>query len=426
MGKESGLERQNVLTKQNIRVASFLSREYGKDTIITTQGPIPCDRNHAWGQTFGLYRRKKDGIQQCFRWMKKSRRDPEKFRENLTAWYAAHHRKLPWRETKDPYRIWISEVMLQQTIVQTVIPRYLCWIKLFPDVTTLSRAPLRSVLKAWEGLGYYQRARNIHMASKIIKEHHQSRIPRKHDILQNLPGFGPYTTAAVLSIAYGQPYPAIDANVRRVLMRILKKNDKASPKIDRELLSCFSPLLPRKNMGDFNQAMMELGALVCRPHNPLCNLCPVSDFCLAFEAGEQEVIPRPKKRNYQRIEAAVGLIEKRGKFLVQKRPSKGLLADLWEFPGGKIKKGESPRKALRREIKEELGASICNEKRLVTVRHAYTRFQVTLHAFSCSLQGDLLPDRKRLRWVSLQAMKRYPFPSGSAKIIKFLEKKTAS
>ncbi len=232
--------------------------------------------------------------------MKKMRQNPKEFHKRLESWYLAHYRKLPWRETKDPYKIWISEVMLQQTTVQAVIPYYLNWIKIFPDAKTLSEAPLRTVLKAWQGLGYYQRAKNIHEASKVIMKSFNGQIPHNYHELKSLSGFGPYTTAAVLSIAFDRPYPVIEANIRRILMRLLRRPAKASQKMDKELLDSFSPLFPKKNMGIFNQAMMELGALICRPKNPLCLLCPVSDFCLAFEAGEQEVIPPPKKRNTRR------------------------------------------------------------------------------------------------------------------------------
>jgi A/G-specific adenine glycosylase len=247
-------------------------------------------------------------------------------------------------------------------------------------------------------------------------------VPQNYEDLKNLPGFGPYTTAAVLSIAFDKPYLTIDANIRRILLRLLKISRKATSSIDRELHRLFTPFLPETHMGTFNQALMELGSLICRSKNPVCLLCPVLDYCGAYETGEQEVIPIPEKRNYKKIQAVIGIIEKKGKFLIQKRPSTGLMADLWEFPGGKIEKGETAKKALRREIKEEIGAEIDGEKFLTKVQHSYTYFQVTLHAFECDLKEAPFLDRKRHRWVSLEGMKRFPFPSGSAKVIKFLEK----
>jgi A/G-specific adenine glycosylase len=178
-------------------------------------------------------------------------------------------------------------------------------------------------------------------------------------------------------------------------------------------------------MGIFNQALMELGSLVCRSKNPQCLLCPVIDFCKAYESGEQEVIPIPEKRSYNKIQAVIGIIEKKGKFLIQKRPSTGLLADLWEFPGGKIKKGETVVQALDREIHEEMGTNIDKPKFLTTVQHSYTQFQVTLHAYECALKRDPSLDKNRHRWVSLAGMHHFPFPSGSAKVIRFLgEKRT--
>ncbi len=354
--------------------------------------------------------------------MKISEQNAAEFQRKLRAWYSAHHRKLPWRQTQDPYKIWISEIMLHQTTVQTVIPYYTKWMTFFPDMLTLSKAPIQKVLKVWQGLGYYRRAKNLHQAAKIIMTTFDGQIPQNYDDLKSLPGLGPYTTAAMLSIAFDKPYLTIDANVRRILMRLLKLPRKANSSIDAELHRFFSPFLPKKLVGIFNQALMELGSLVCRSNNPLCLLCPVLDFCGAYESGEQEVIPIPEKRSYKKIQAVIGIIEKNGKFLIQKRPSTGLLADLWEFPGGKIEKGETAEQALKREMKEEIGTEIHDAQFLTKVQHSYTQFQVTLHAFVCIPETNPVLVRKRHRWVSLKGMRQFPFPSGSAKVIRFLEK----
>ncbi len=354
--------------------------------------------------------------------MKITEKSAAEFRKKLKSWYSAHHRDLPWRQTRDPYKIWVSEIMLQQTTVPAVIPYYMRWMEVFPNIFALSNAPLQKVLKVWQGLGYYQRAKNLHKAAKIIVRDHGGQVPQNYDDLRKLPGLGPYTTAAVLSIAFDKPFLTIDANIRRVLMRLLKKTQKPTLAIDRDLQHAFSPILPKKHSGIFNQALMELGSLVCRSKNPLCLLCPVPDFCGAYKAGVQEVIPIPAKRSYKKIDAVIGIIEKNGKFLVQKRPSSGLLADLWEFPGGKINKQETAEQALKREIKEEIGAEILHERFLTKVRHSYTQFQVSLHAYSCDLKKDPILDRNRHRWVSLRGLRQYPFPSGSAKVIEFLER----
>jgi len=311
--------------------------------------------------------------------------------------------------------------MLQQTTVKAGLPYFRKWEKLFPDVESLSRAPLQKVLKAWQGLGYYQRAKNLHKASQIIKEKFEGQIPSDYDELKKLSGVGPYTTAAVLSFAFDKSYPVVDANVRRVIMRLrrIQHQDSANDKV---LISFLESYLPQKKSGFFNQALMELGALVCRPKNPRCLLCPITEYCKAYQAGEQEVIPPPKLRNYQKIEAVIGIIWKNDKLLIQKRPSKGLLADLWEFPGGKRVPGESLEQALDREIKEELSAEVAEKNFLAKVHHAYTQFQVALYAYECRLKYEPRLNRKH-RWVTLRALRRYAVPSGSAKIINFLEEK---
>ncbi len=345
------------------------------------------------------------------------------FSRKLLKWYAAHHRELPWRQTGDPYKIWISEVMLQQTTVPAVIPYYNKWLSQFPDVQTLGDAPLQQVLKAWQGLGYYQRAKNLHRSARILVDEHGGKIPQDYEELIKLPGFGPYTTAAVLSIAYDKLFPVIDANVRRVWMRIMGMKKESTPRADKEILKYMKPFLPPAKMGIFNQAVMELGSLVCRTKSPLCLLCPVQEYCKAFTMGEQEIIPRPQKRSYRKIEAVIGVIEKQGKYLIQKRPPTGLLSDLWEFPGGKKRKDETLEQALRREIKEELGVDVDRIQLLTQVNHSYTQFLVRLYAFQCQLKTDPSLSKDGYRWVSLRGMRRYPFPSGSAKIIQFLEKR---
>ena len=313
--------------------------------------------------------------------------------------------------------------MLQQTTVQAVLPYYIKWTGLFPDVESLSRAPLQKVLKAWQGLGYYQRAKNIHKASRIIRENFKSRIPQKYDNLINLPGFGPYTTAAVLSFAFEKPFPVLDANVRRVLMRILRLKSTGGAKLEKKLSAFLKTVIPEKKPGLFNQAMMELGARICKPKNPLCLQCPAIKFCQAYAHGEQDVIPPLKKRNYQKIEAVVGIIKRNNKYLIQKRPPRGLLADLWEFPGGKRKAGETLENALGREIKEELGVDVMEAKFLTRVKQAYTQFQVFLHAYECLLKEEPHLKKGHQKWVPLGKLKQYPVPSGSAKIIRFLEMK---
>ena len=342
-------------------------------------------------------------------------------RRELLRWYDVHKRPLPWRKTRDPYKIWVSEVMLQQTTATTVLPYYVNWLKLFPNIKALAKASQEKILKAWEGLGYYERAKNLHRAAQLMCRRNGGKVPSSYEALIALPGFGPYITAAVLSIAYGRPFPALDANVRRVAMRLYGLSGRSASENDKVIVEKISAILPREKAGDFNQAMMELGALVCRPRNPACLLCPLRRSCLAFERGEQEIITRPKRQNRQRIETVVAIIRRGGRLLIQKRPFGGLMPGLWEFPGGKRKRGETRRAALRRELREELDAKVKIKRLLLQVRHSYTRFRVTLFAFECELVGRPKRGKRRRLWVFIKDLRRYPFPSGNAKIVRFLE-----
>jgi len=346
---------------------------------------------------------------------------PKAFADRLESWYGTHKRDLPWRRTSDPYRIWISEVMLQQTTVNAVIPYYKAWAVKFPNVRALARAPLQSVLKTWQGLGYYQRARNLHAAALRIVERHGGRLPADHAALLKLPGFGPYTAAAVASLAFGKPHPVIDANVRRVMMRILHLPGEADGRHDKAIDAALVRLMGRKAPGTFNQAMMELGALVCRPQTPLCAACPLPDLCAAYERGEPEVIPKPRKRVTQKRKAVVGIIRKGTRVLIQQRPQKGLLGGLWEFPGGKVERGETLEQALRRELREELDAEVKDVRFLLEVKHTYTQFRIALYAYAVRLKEEPALEAGRRKWVTIKALRDYPVPSGSAKIVRYLE-----
>lgn len=308
------------------------------------------------------------------------------FRRALLAWFAQNARPLPWRQAPTPYHIWVSEVMLQQTQASTVIPFYVEFIRRFPTVQALAAAPLGEALKAWEGLGYYRRVHNLHRAAQIIVAEHDGRVPGDARALAALPGIGRYTAGAIRSIAFGQPAPVLDGNIKRVLARL----DDLEVSIDdagveRALWERAAELLDPDHPGDFNQALMELGATICLPQKPACHRCPAQPFCLAQARGTQYERPlRRQRRAVPHFGVAAGVIWHRTKpelFLIAQRPLDGMLGGLWEFPGGKKEPGETLAAALERELSEELGIGVAVGEQLLSLDHAYTHFRITLHAF---------------------------------------------
>jgi A/G-specific adenine glycosylase len=303
--------------------------------------------------------------------------------------------------------------MLQQTRVDTVIPYFQRWMNKFPSITDLALASLQDVLATWEGLGYYGRARNLHKAAQKIQLEYDGKLPDNINALRKLPGIGKYTAGAIASIAFGKDEPALDGNIRRVLSRCFNMDEPVrSPAAERHLWKLAAEHLPNQRAGDFNQALMDLGAQICTPRKPQCNDCPLIHLCVAYSLGIQEELPvMPKKPAIPHYIVTAAVIRKADQILIAQRPNDGLLGGLWEFPGGKLQASEDLTACLRREILEELAAEIAVEEPIGVYQHAYTHFRVTLHAFFCSLVGDTRPSTiqvKDLKWVSLQQLFEYP------------------
>jgi len=334
------------------------------------------------------------------------------FSTKILKWYARHKRHLPWRDHPDPYAIWVSEIMLQQTRVETVIPYFERWMKRFPSITDLAAASEQEVLGLWEGLGYYSRARNLHKAAGLLVDQYGGELPRDLSALRMLPGIGRYTAGAIASMAFGMDVPTLDGNLRRVLARVFDVSQPAdAPAGEKLLWALVGVHLPKGRAGDFNQALMDLGATVCLPRNPTCLLCPVSAICRARALGLQDQRPVLKPKNavpHYVVTAAV--LQREGRFLLAKRPSKGLLGGMWEFPGGKVETGESLEACLRREIREELGMDVRIGEPFGVYRHAYTHFRITLHAFLCDPDGAQPQPREaaELAWVAPSELEAYP------------------
>jgi A/G-specific adenine glycosylase len=356
-------------------------------------------------------------------------KEPSLFARRILAWYANHARVLPWREMQNPYATWISEVMLQQTRVETVIPYFTRWMQRFSDIRALAEASLQEVLATWEGLGYYGRARNLHLAAQVVIHQYGGQLPHDASQLRKLPGIGRYTAAAIASIAFGKDEPALDGNIRRVLARYFNVDENVrSAHGENKLWELAALHLPAGKAGSYNQALMDLGASICTPMLPHCVACPLEDSCQAKALGIQEQrpvsFPRPAIP-HQVVTAAV--IRQENKVLITRRPPRGLLGGLWEFPGGKQQEGESLKICLRREISEELGVEVEVGAQLGIYKHAYTHFRVTLHAFHCCiLQGEPhLIEATDMRWVTLKELEQYPMGKIDRQISKSLLSSTS-
>ncbi len=345
----------------------------------------------------------------------------------LLAWYEEEKRVLPWRDNPDPYAVWVSEIMLQQTRVETALPYYQRWMARFPDVASLAAAEEREVLSLWEGLGYYTRARNLHRAAREVMRHYGGQLPAEKEALRALPGIGEYTAGAIASMAFGRDEIAVDGNVLRVMARLFaieKPIDTAAGR--RAVAERVRACLPAGRAGDFNQALMDLGARLCLPRQPRCGACPLQADCLAQQSGRQAEFPRRRpRRRPPKVVVTAAVITRGGRVLIAQRPSGGLLGGLWEFPGGKLEPGESLHACLQREIREELGAAIQVGPSLGVYRHAYTHFQVTLHAFRAWLLAGESPrpvQVQALRWVQLEELTSFPMGKIDREIARRLQK----
>jgi A/G-specific adenine glycosylase len=338
----------------------------------------------------------------------------------LLRWFSRHRRALPWRTDRDPYRIWVAEVLLQQTRVDQAVPYFERFVREFPSVRALAAAPLDRVLKLWQGAGYYARARHLHAAAREVVRRHGGRLPRRVEELERLPGVGPYIARAIASLAFGVPVVALEANGLRVAARWTREaGDLRRPVVRRRLAAALAANLPRGSAGRFNEAIMELGETVCRPRAPRCDRCPIADGCRAFgELADPASIPEVRRRPKRpHVRAAVVVLSHAGKWLVQRRPARRLLGGLWEFPGGRIEAGESPRAAARRELFEETGLRVGALRPHGVVRHAYSHFTVELHVFEGTLgTGPAASRSGARRWVRPADLARLPVPKATEKI----------
>lgn len=338
------------------------------------------------------------------------------FQDALLSWYREEKRDLPWRRTSDPYYIWISEVMLQQTRVETVIPYYERFIEKFPTMQHLTDAKEEELLKMWEGLGYYSRVRNLQSGVREVVENYGGKVPMSRKEISTLKGVGPYTAGAILSIAYGVPEHAVDGNVMRVLSRILLIEEDIAQSRNRKLFEqAVMDLISEEDPSSFNQALMELGAIICTP-NPHCLLCPVRDFCIAFAEGKQNQLPiKIKKQKMKHLHlASFAVQDQEGRWLMQKRPEKGLLAGLWEFPSVDI--GELP---PAEQFEEQYGLKLTNISGLIEFDHVFSH--ITWHVRAIRAKAEELPEGSEFQFFTKEQVLALPKSKPVLKIIDSLE-----
>lgn len=348
-------------------------------------------------------------------------------KNRLLPWFLDNKRSMPWRSNRTPYRVWISELMLQQTRVDQATPYFHRFMKRFPSMKSLASASQEDVLKMWEGLGYYSRARNLHKASQIIVDEYHGRFPSTAEEIIKLPGVGSYTAAAIGSLAFNLDLAVLDGNVIRVLSRLFAyKKDARTTTAKKELQQMTDDLLIKGRAGDFNEAMMELGATVCLPKNPDCPVCPLSRCCLANKAGTPTDFPikAPKKKIPHIVVGAAVVMNGKGQVLIAQRRAEDMLGGLWEFPGGKQEAGETIQECVARELNEELGIQIEVGDFLVTVKHAYSHFTMELHTYFATVKsGKPKPLQcQNFQWLKISDLRNVPYSKADLRIIDELEK----
>jgi A/G-specific adenine glycosylase len=348
------------------------------------------------------------------------------FRGRLLDWFAQNARDLPWRRSLDPYHVWLSEIMLQQTQMERGVAYFERFVARFPDVQSLDAAGEDEVLKLWEGLGYYSRARNLRRAARAVMELHGGSFPRGVEAIRALPGVGPYTAGAIASVAFNAPVPAVDANVLRVFSRLLDIDEPVSaPAVRRRIEAAAAELLDRAQARAFNQALMELGALVCKPRKPDCPACPLAELCLARAKGTALMRPVLKPGpEIIRVDMACGVLASRGRVFIQKRRKNDVWPGLWEFPGGVMEEGETPEETLVREYREETELDVLAGGKIGVLRTNYTRYRITLRGYFCQAapgvdpETDLrLREADEARFVAPEELQRYAFPSGHSRLV---------